>query len=90
MKSEIVLSVLLSALLVAPAFAQKKDRDTTSTGIMEKQRQKEMEEWKAKGEQYMKEQEAVQKKRKACSTKAKEQKLHLKKRRLFMKDCMAA
>jgi psiF repeat len=90
MKSVIVLSVLLSALLVAPAFAQKKDRDTTSTGIMEKQRQKEMEEWKAKGEQYMKEQEAVQKKRKACSANAKVQKLHLKKRQRFMKDCMAA
>jgi hypothetical protein len=90
MKSVIVLSVLLTALLAAPAFAQKKDRDATSTGIMEKQRQKEMEEWRAKGEQYMKDQEAAQQKRKACSTKAREQKLHRKKRRDFMKDCMAA
>lgn len=90
MKSVVVLSILLSTLAAAPAFAQKKDRDTTSTGIMEKQRQKEMEEWKAKGEQYMKEQDAVQKKRKACSAKAKERKLRFKKRRDFMTGCMAA
>jgi hypothetical protein len=90
MKSVIALSMLLSVLAAAPALAQKKDRDATSTGIMEKQRQKEAEEWRVKGEKYMQEQEAVQKKRKACSLKAKEQKLHFKKRRDFMKDCMAA
>ena len=90
MKSVIALSVLLSALLVVPAVAQKKDRDATSTAIMERQRQKELEEWRTKGEKYMKEQELVQKKRKDCSAKAKKQKLHFKKRRDFMKDCMAA
>ena len=68
MKSVIVLSMLLSVLAAAPALAQKKDRDATSTGIMEKQRQKEAEEWRVKGEKYMQEQEAAQKKRKgACS-----------------------
>jgi hypothetical protein len=90
MKSVIALSVLLSVLAAAPAVAQKKDRDTTSTGIMEKQRQKEAEEWRIKGEKYMQEQDAAQKKRKACSLKAKEQKLRFKKRRDFMKGCMEA
>jgi hypothetical protein len=90
MKTTFLLSVLLSIVITAPVLAQKKERDATSTGIMEKQRQKEMEEWRTKGEQYMKEQEAVQKKRKACSAKSKEQKLRFKKRRLFMRDCMAA
>ena len=90
MKSVIALSMLLSVLVAAPALAQKKDRDATSTGIMEKQRQKEAEEWRVKGEKYMQEQEVAQTKRKACSLKAKEQKLRFKKRREFMKDCTAA
>jgi hypothetical protein len=90
MKCVITLSMLLSVLVAAPAIAQKKDRDATSTGIMEKQRQKEMDEWRTKGEQYMKEMDVVQKKRKACSLKAKQQKLRFNKRRLFIKDCMAA
>ena len=57
---------------------------------MEKQRQKEAEDWRVKGEKYMQEQEVAQTKRKACSLKAKEQKLRFKKRREFMKDCTAA
>jgi hypothetical protein len=85
-----MLSVLVSVAVATPALAQKKDRDATSTGIMEKQRQKEADEWRVKGEKYMQEQEVVQKKRKACSAKAKEEKLRLTKRRDFMRGCMAA
>ena len=85
-----MLSVLVSVAVAAPAFAQKKDRDATSTGITEKQRQKELDEWRTKGEKYMQEQEVVQKKRKACSATAKEQKFRLTKRRDFMRGCMTA
>ena len=88
MRALLMLSVLVS--FATPALAQKKDRDATSTGIMEKQRQKEADEWRVKGEKYMQEQEAVQNKRKACSVKAKEQKFRLTKRRDFMRGCMAA
>ena len=90
MRALLMLSVLVSVAVATPALAQKKDRDATSTGIMEKQRQKEAEEWRIKGEKYMQEQEAVQNKRKACSVKAKEQKFRLTKRRDFMRGCMAA
>ena len=89
MRALLMLSVLVS-VVATPALAQKKDRDATSTGITEKQRQKELDEWRVKGEKYMQEQEVVQKKRKACSAKAKSQKLRLKKRRDFMRGCMAA
>jgi Ni/Co efflux regulator RcnB len=90
MRALLTLLVLVSVAVAAPAFAQKKDRDATSTGITEKQRQKELDEWRTKGEKYMQEQEVVQKKRKACSATAKEQKLRLTKRRDFMRGCMAA
>ena len=90
MRALLMLSVLVSVAVATPALAQKKDRDATSTGIMEKQRQKEADEWRVKGEKYMQEQEVAQKQRKACSTRAKEQKLRLTKRRDFMRGCMAA
>jgi Ni/Co efflux regulator RcnB len=90
MRALLMLSVLVSVAVAAPAFAQKKDRDATSTGIAEKQRQNELDEWRIKGEKYMQEQEVVQKKRKACSAKAKDQKLRLTKRRDFMRGCMVA
>ena len=63
MRALLMLSVLVSVAVATPALAQKKDRDATSTGIMEKQRQKEADEWRVKGEKYMQEQEAVQNKR---------------------------
>lgn len=88
MKRVIVLSVLLSAIAAVPAQAQKKDPANTTTGQMQQQRQKEMEDWKAKGEKHLAEQAVVQAKRKDCAAQAKVQKLHLKKRRDFMKQCM--
>lgn len=57
---------------------------------MEKQRQTEMAEWKAKGEQCVKEREAVRKKPTAYSAKAKERKLRFTKRRDVLKGCRAA
>ena len=87
--TKLLLCTAIGLAMLTPAQAQKKDPATTTTGKMEEQRRKEMEDWKAKGDKYFAEQAIVQKKRKDCSLQAKEQKLHFKKRRDFIKQCMS-
>ena len=81
---------LALAVLAAPAFAQDAASKRATISEQEKQkREQELRDWTEKNRASMEQQLQAKKKRDACAREAKVQKLHFKKRRDFIKACVA-